>query len=126
MRELVGCTNSYSLTLNSMENGATGWFGLKAGCREGSRLYLYYACTYTCRRVLHARNFSIHKLSLIVVRRKLRSKFLPEIEMQMGFLHETTMEETHVKRKSIPISQYPRSEYQPIYEIVSVKVRPHN
>ena len=60
------------------------------------------------------------------LRRQLRDKYLPPIEMQIGYKHRETGEEIHLKTDAIPASRFPKSSYQPMYEIASIKVMKKN
>ena len=56
------------------------------------------------------------------LRRVLRTQYIPDIEMKVGFRNKETNEEIHINSNVIPVSKYPRSEYTQLYEIATIKV----
>lgn len=56
------------------------------------------------------------------IRRSIYDKKSPDVDLQIGYANKMTGEVTEVNSNVTPTSQYPRSDYQKVYEIASVKV----
>ena len=57
------------------------------------------------------------------IRRKLRRLHVPPIEMELGYADLSTNEEVHLVADTIPSRQFPKSDFQQLYEVASIKVR---
>ena len=56
------------------------------------------------------------------LRRKLRDMYVPPIQLEIGYKNKETEEEIHITTDKIPISKFPKSKFQPLYEIATVQV----
>ena len=59
----------------------------------------------------------------VSIRRKLNDKYVPKINLDVAYKHKETGEITIVPtRTTMPVSEFPSSEYMKLYEIASVDV----
>ena len=56
------------------------------------------------------------------IRRKLMDMHLPKIQMELGYRNKKTGVETHIVSDVAPRNQFPKSDFEPIYEIATVQV----
>lgn len=62
-------------------------------------------------------------LQFVHLRRLLHKKHVPRIDMEVGYVHKISGEETVVENvEHMPVSKFPPNEYLKKYEIASVKV----